>query len=296
MLRSLDLLRQTAQPSCVIADGDEHITIVDGGVGYAKPWHWHDGLMLLLPWVGILNLKHEGQREGAWLTDDRFAVVPASHAHDTSAFRSDQTHIAVYVRDAALRRIEAQLGSLNRFRAAIRTSAMFSVSPEIRTLHALCREDSGDRVGRDAVRAHLSAALLIRCLGAIEGGAPLPTASRHGHGAALIREAKAFVVARLDQDVPLDLLAASLRVSRRHITRLFQAEVGQSVGAFQRARRLAAARAMLTTTDLPVDEIASRVGFESGSALSRALRREGGLAATGIRAASFNPMARSVAT
>ena len=233
MLRSLDLLRQTAQPSCVIADGDEHIILFDGGVGYAKPWHWHDGLMLLLPWVGILKLKHEGQRDGAWLTDDRFAVVPASHAHDTSAFRSDQTHIAVYVRDAALRRIEAQLGSLNRFRAAIRTSAMFSVSPEIRTLHALCREGSGDPVGRDAVRAHLSAALLIRCLGAIERGAPLPTASRHGHGAALIREAKAFVAARLDQDVPLDLLAANLRVSRRHITRLFQAEVGQSVGAFQ---------------------------------------------------------------
>jgi transcriptional regulator GlxA family with amidase domain len=52
---------------------------------------------------------------------------------------------------------------------------------------------------------------------------------------------------------------------------------------------------MLTTTDLPVDEIASRVGFESGSALSRALRRQGGLAATGIRTASSKSMARSVA-
>ena len=294
MLRSLDLLRQTASPSSLIAGGNEHLTLVDGGADYAKPWHWHDGLMLLLPWVGVLNLRHEHQREGASVTVDRFAVVPATHAHDTRAHRSDQSHIAVYVRDGALKRVEAQIGSLSRVRARVRTSSMFPVTPDIRALHALCREGVGDAVGGDAVRAHLSAALLIRCLGAIEQGEAIPTSSRHGQGASLVRDAKAFIAARLDQDVPLDLLAARLKVSRRHLTRLFQAEVGQSVGAFRRARRMDAAKEMLTATDLAVDEIAFRVGYESGSALSRALRRQEGSAAKAIRTSAPTTMARPV--
>ncbi|GJD46983.1 HTH-type transcriptional activator RhaR [Methylobacterium cerastii] len=193
----------------------------------------------------------------------------------------------------ALRRIETRIGSLERVRASIRTSGMFLVTPQIRTLHTLLR-DGDDAVGSEAVRDHLSTALLIRCLGAIERGRALPSASRRGQGAALVREAKAFVAARMDQDVPLDLLADRLGVSRRHLTRLFQAEVGQSVGAFQRAQRLDAAKDLLVSTDLAVDEIAFRVGFESGSALSRALRRRDGMAAMDIRSSS-NVVARPVA-
>lgn len=296
MLRSLDLLRQTATPSSLIADGNEHLTLVDGGADYAKPWHWHDGLMLLLPWVGVLNLRHEQRREGTWVTDDRFAVVPATHAHDTGACLSNQSHIAVYVGDGALRRIEARIGSLSRVRALIRATAMFPATPDIRALHALCREGPCDTVGGDAVRAHLSAALLIRCLSVIEQGETLPTFSRHGQGASLVREAKAFIAARLNQDLPLDHLAARLKVSRRHLTRLFQTEVGQSVGAFQRAKRLDAAKEMLAATDLAVDEIAFRVGYESGSALSRALRRQEGLAAMAIRTTAASRMTRPVAS
>ena len=296
MLRSLDLIRQTARPSSLVAGGEGHVTLLGEGIGYAKPWHWHDGLMLLLPSYGAINLKHEASRGGAWVSEDCFAVVPAFHAHDTSALRADQRHIAVYVEDAALRRVEAQLGSLDRIRASIRTITLFPVSPEIRTLRALCRDDCGDAFGSRAVRAHLAAALLIRCLAAIERERPLPSASRHDHGAALVREAQAFVAARLDRDVPLDTLAERLGLSRRHLTRLFHAKVGGSIGAFHRAKRLEAAAGMLTATDLPVDEIASRVGFESGSALSRALRRRDGQAATGLRASASAATARPVAT
>ncbi|MCJ2060170.1 helix-turn-helix domain-containing protein [Methylobacterium sp. J-048] len=294
MLRSLDLLRQITPAASLIADDDGHMTLAGGGSGYTKPWHWHDGLMLLLPSLGAFRLKHEARREGVWVSEDRFAVVPASHAHDTSTLRDNQAHIVAYVKENALRRIEASLGSLSRVRTSIRTSGMFPVTPEIRTLRALCLDGTGDTLGSAAVRAHLSAALLIRCLAAIEQGRPLPSASRHGHGKALIRQARAIIAARLDQDVPLDLLAERLDVSRRHLTRLFHAEVGLSVGAFHRAKRLDAAKDMLRATDLPVDEIASRVGFESGSALSRALRRRDGQAATGIRASSRALVAHSV--
>lgn len=138
------------------------------------------------------------------------------HPHDTSACRSGQTHIPLYIDDMALRRIETRIGSLECVRTSIRTSAMFPVTPEIRTLHTQL-SDGDDAVGMEAVRDHLSTALLIRCLSAIERGRALPSASSRRQGAVLMREANAFVAARMDQDMPLDLLADRLGVPRRRL-------------------------------------------------------------------------------
>jgi AraC-like DNA-binding protein len=228
------------------------------------------------------------------MSRDRFAIVPAGQAHETVALREGQAHLALYVTEAAIRRVESELGSLHRVREQLDGSALFPVTPEIRGLHALCREDGGDTLGGTAVRGRLAAALLIRCLAAIEQGQPLPTATRRGHAADLVDEAKAFVAERLQEDIALDALADRLGVSRRHLTRLFREQVGLSIGAFQQCKRLDAAKELLTRTDLPVDEVAFRVGFDSGSALARALRRRDGLSPREIRRLPLAGMARSV--
>ncbi|MCJ2065481.1 helix-turn-helix domain-containing protein [Methylobacterium sp. J-088] len=248
--------------------------------------------MLLLPCLGVLNLKHEAQRDGMWVSRDRFAVIPASHPHDTSALRSNQTHVAVYLREEALKHVEKQLGSLSRVRALIRRSSMFPVNSDIRALRALCCDETGDTIGQTAVRAHLSAALIIRCLTTIERGQPLGAGSREAH--TLIDEVKVFVAQRADQTLSIDLLSERFNVSRRHVTRLFRERTGLSIGAYQQSVRLAEARRLLQTTDLPIDEVAFRVGFESGSAMARALRRRDGLAPREVRARSTT-MARPVA-
>jgi transcriptional regulator GlxA family with amidase domain len=98
----------------------------------------------------------------------------------------------------------------------------------------------------------------------------------------------------LQEDIALDALADRLGVSRRHLTRLFREQVGLSIGAFQQCKRLDAAKELLTRTDLPVDEVAFRVGFDSGSALARALRRRDGLSPREIRRLPLAGMARSV--
>ncbi|MBE7245190.1 MAG: helix-turn-helix transcriptional regulator, partial [Actinomycetospora chiangmaiensis] len=169
-------------------------------------------------------------------------------------------------------------------------------TPGIRALQALCcdGEVDADPLASAAEREHLAAALLIRCLAAIERARPLPSASSQGHGAALADEVRAFVAARPDRTVPLDALADRFGVSRRHLTRLFREHVGLSVGAFQHASRLEAATELLIRTDLPVGEVAFRTGFESGSALARSLRRRDGRSPTEIRKASA-AMARPVA-
>jgi transcriptional regulator GlxA family with amidase domain len=109
-------------------------------------------------------------------------------------------------------------------------------------------------------------------------------------GAALIDEIKDLSATNVDRDLPLDHIASQFDVSRRHMTRLFREITGFSIGNFQQLKRVEVARQLLTDTDLPVGEIAFRVGLESGSALSRAMRRIDGRSPTNIR----NSMARSI--
>lgn len=67
-----------------VSADEEHAALAGGGA-YAMPWHWHDCLMFILPSWGTVELKHEDRREGAWLLQDRFAVVPSNRAHETPA-------------------------------------------------------------------------------------------------------------------------------------------------------------------------------------------------------------------
>jgi AraC family transcriptional regulator len=252
------------------------------------PWHWHDCMMLLMPRAGAISLRHQDRPQEAWLSEDRFAVVPTGHVHQTQAMRDSHAHLAFYITDEALRRIEAEAGSLTRIKHRTRSSAFFGTTPEIKALRNLCSQAGSLQNG--AALRHVSAALLLSCLAQIERADPLPVATSDGHGAGLVQEIQAFIADRAAQDISLDMLAERFGISRRHITRIFRERTGISIIDFHQNMRLALARHMLTDTDLAVGEIAFRVGFESGSALSRAVRRADGNTPTGIRRA----MARSV--
>ncbi|MBR0870323.1 helix-turn-helix transcriptional regulator [Bradyrhizobium tropiciagri] len=288
MLRSFDMLCATASANAVVAADSRQALLASPSGAYAMPWHWHDCMMLLLPRVGALDLCHQDRPEGAWISEDRFAVVPANHAHQTKALRDTQAHLAFYITDRALHRIEAQAGSLSRVKHRVRATAVFAATPEIATLRGLCRQRDADRP--DIALRHISAALLASCFLEIEKADPLPAATSRGHGAALVREIQAFLTERAAQELSLDALADRFATSRRHLTRLFRDLTGQSIAEYHHDTRMALARRMLAGTDLPVGEIAFRVGFESGSALSRAMRRTEGRSPSDVRRA----MARSV--
>jgi AraC family transcriptional regulator len=288
MLRSFDMLSTTVSPDAVVSVDPRQALFATASGRYSMPWHWHDCMMLLMPSVGAVSLQHQDRLEGAWVSEDRFAVVPAGHAHQTNALRDAHAHLAFYVTDEALQQIEAEAGSLARVRRKIRSSALFGTTPEIKALQNLCQRAGPDQSG--AVLRHVSAALLVSCLLEVERADSLPVATPRGHGAALVQEIQTFITDRAAQDIPLDLLAERFGASRRHITRLFRERTGQSVAEFHQNMRIALARRMLTETDLPVGEIAFRVGFESGSALSRAMRRAEGSSPSGIRHAMARPV------
>jgi AraC-like DNA-binding protein len=288
MLRSFEQLRDTARADLLISADEEHAALAGSG-SYAMPWHWHDCLMFILPSQGTVELKHEDQRQGTWLSQDRFAVVPANRAHETRAAIGAHRHIALYVTGETFRRLGQEVGSLSEFHRRTRTTILASRTPTLRSLQELSLRDSPDAYGNARVKQSLTSALLVQCIAEVISGEIMSGASHREHGMALIADLKAYLTQHADEQVPLDALADRFGMSRRHITRLFREGTGLSVGEFQQHIRLQTARELLSATDLPIGEIAFRVGFDSGSALAHAMRREDGRSPSDIR----KTMARS---
>ncbi|KDN17117.1 helix-turn-helix domain-containing protein [Amycolatopsis rifamycinica] len=81
---------------------------------------------------------------------------------------------------------------------------------------------------------------------------------------------------RLGTPLSVGELAAYLNVSPRTLARRFADRLGTSPGAWLLARRVAAARALLEETDLPVEAVAARVGLTSAVNLRRRFRERVG--------------------
>ncbi|NGN69953.1 helix-turn-helix domain-containing protein [Streptomyces sp. A7024] len=75
--------------------------------------------------------------------------------------------------------------------------------------------------------------------------------------------------ARLAEPIGVPELAGRAGLSPRTLARRFEAELGTTPGRWLLARRVAAARALLEETDLPVESIATRVGLHSAVNLRR---------------------------
>ncbi|MEV5974883.1 helix-turn-helix domain-containing protein [Streptomyces sp. NPDC051921] len=78
-----------------------------------------------------------------------------------------------------------------------------------------------------------------------------------------------WLAGRLEQPVGVAEMAARSQVSPRTLTRRFTEQLGISPGRWLLDRRIAATRALLEETDLPVETIARRVGLSSAVNLRR---------------------------
>jgi transcriptional regulator GlxA family with amidase domain len=93
--------------------------------------------------------------------------------------------------------------------------------------------------------------------------------------------------------LPLTLadLAGQARMSNRTFTRRFRAETGTSPGQWLIGQRVARARELLESTDLTVDQVASRVGFATAASLRQHLHASIGVAPLAYRR-TFHPAGR----
>lgn len=96
--------------------------------------------------------------------------------------------------------------------------------------------------------------------------AELPTSGPVADSLAPLLE---WLAGRLDRPTSVAEMAAYAQLSARTLTRRFTEQLGISPGRWLLDRRLAATRALLEETDLPVETIAHRVGLSSAVNLRR---------------------------
>jgi len=99
-----------------------------------------------------------------------------------------------------------------------------------------------------------------------------------------------WVVGNLDQDHSIASLATRAAMSERTFARRFAAETGTTPHKWVTLQRVLAARHLLEESDLSVEQVAQRTGFNSAVVLRDQFRREVGLAPSVYRQ-RFGPVA-----
>ncbi|NEE21840.1 helix-turn-helix domain-containing protein, partial [Streptomyces sp. SID7499] len=78
-----------------------------------------------------------------------------------------------------------------------------------------------------------------------------------------------WATGRLDEPLTVEDLAEHAGCSARTLARRFTEQLGTSPGRWLVAQRVAAARELLESSELPVDAVAHRVGLSSATNLRR---------------------------
>lgn len=92
-----------------------------------------------------------------------------------------------------------------------------------------------------------------------------------------------FILAHLNQDLSLSLLAQQAGFSPYHFARLFRRATGESPHQFVLRQRIERAKHLLREADLPLAQIAHESGFANQSHLTQAFKRHLGLTPAAFR-------------
>jgi transcriptional regulator GlxA family with amidase domain len=99
----------------------------------------------------------------------------------------------------------------------------------------------------------------------------------------LYREALAVIARDYATDIQIDHVARSIASSRRQLQRVFREVSGTSFRELLATARMSAARELLATSGLPIQEIAPRVGYQQPAQFSKSFRRAHGMSPNAYR-------------
>ncbi|KRG17008.1 hypothetical protein ACA29_01205 [Lederbergia galactosidilytica] len=80
---------------------------------------------------------------------------------------------------------------------------------------------------------------------------------------ALVYQAKLYIHDNLSQSLKLNDVAEYLHISGRHLSRIFQTELGQSFSSYIKRERVRKAGILLSDSNLPIKEISEITGFNT---------------------------------
>lgn len=79
----------------------------------------------------------------------------------------------------------------------------------------------------------------------------------------LIYQAKVYIIENLSESITITDVANQLHLSERHLSRLFNQELGQPFTTYIRKERIRKAGILLSDSDIPIKDIAVQTGFSS---------------------------------
>ncbi len=149
---------------------------------------------------------------------------------------------------------------------------------EIRETLALLRAEAETRAPGYRLRVHALCLTLVVASARVTTRSALPDADEKGSRRdLLIVEIKDYLLKHRDRDFSLGQIAAHLRLSPEHLSRLFKAATGQTIFAYARQMRLEHAKTLLCASDRNMSEIARDCGFTSPALFSRNFKIHTGL-------------------
>lgn len=160
----------------------------------------------------------------------------------------------------------------------VAAAPIFSLNQELRnTIESLWAEWSGNAPYADAYTDALTRCLvveLLRFLG-IDSTAPQPQADTTEEQ--LTQTIDTFFEQHFSESCGEEMLAKKLHFSRRHLVRILKKHYGMSFREKLVSTRMDYAAFLLRTTDQPVGQIGTDVGYDSESAFFKVFRRTFGM-------------------
>lgn len=112
------------------------------------------------------------------------------------------------------------------------------------------------------------------------GARPATREARH----AIFTDAVEIIAAEYSRPIRVEEISRRVATSPRQLQRVFADIGGSGFRAHLRAVRMARATELLATTNLPVKEIAARVGYDDPSQFSKAFKHTCGMSPLQMRA------------
>jgi AraC family transcriptional regulator len=165
------------------------------------------------------------------------------------------------------------------------TAALNVRAPQIkRDLYRILKEVSETGFGREALVAGTAQIVLVELARYLrQADAPMaPT--RQTLAGWQMRRITDYVEGMVDHSPAVDELARLCDIAPRHLSRAFKISTGRTIGDYVTEMRLIKAKSLLCNTDLPLKEIAHRIGFSGPSSFCVAFGKAAGLTPKQFRA------------
>lgn len=234
--------------------------------------HWHDFYELAFVLAGTARHTVNGSVETVE-PGSCFMLTPADF-HSFEALTDEPLVCFNVVIDAAV--IERDLGDLVPAATTWAPATLHGCESLESDFRRLLAESEHGGLATGALREAALRCVLIELARSAETAPIGPSAGSDVSADAELRRAVVYVDRHFREQLTLADVAAQAHLSPNYFSERFAEAVGSTFQAYLQNRRLRFARALLTSTALPVTEVCHAAGFNSPSHFGRAYRKRFG--------------------